>query len=146
MKQCLVDVNVVLALLADGHDHHQLAVGWFDSMTAGETVLCRIVQLSLIRLLGNRTVMGDKVRSASSAWRLIEEFLRDERVNFVGEPPQIDSVFPVMLRYSIPTNKLVADAWLAAFAIASSSRLVTLDAGFRQFKGLDLLLLQGDPP
>jgi len=63
-------------------------------------------------------------------------------VNFVGEPAQIDAVFPVMLRYSIPTNKLVADAWLAAFAIASSSRLVTLDAGFRQFKGLDLQLLQ----
>jgi predicted nucleic acid-binding protein len=115
-------------------------------MTAGETVLCRIVQLSLIRLLGNRTVMGDKVRSASNARRLIEELLRDERMNFIGEPSQIDSVFPAMLRYSIPTNKLVADAWLAAFAIASSSRLVTLDAGFRQFKGLDLLLLQADPP
>jgi toxin-antitoxin system PIN domain toxin len=142
MKQCLVDVNVVLALLADGHDHHQLAVGWFDSMTAGEAVLCRIVQLSLIRLLGNRTIMGDKVRSASAAWRLIEELLRDQRINFIGEPLQIDSVFPVMLRYSTPTNKLVADAWLAAFAIASSSRLVTLDAGFRQFKGLDLHLLQ----
>jgi toxin-antitoxin system PIN domain toxin len=142
MKQCLVDVNVVLALLADGHDHHQIAVVWFDSMAAGEAVLCRIVQLSLIRLLENRTIMGDKARSASDAWRLIEELLRDQRIDFIGEPSQIDSVFPVMLRYRIPTNKLIADAWLAAFAIASSSRLVTFDTGFRQFKGLDLYLLK----
>lgn len=142
MKQCLVDVNVLLALLADGHDHHQLAVVWFDSMAAREVVLCRIVQLSLIRLLGNRTIMGDKVRSASDAWRLIEELLRDQRIDFIGEPSQIDAVFPAMLRYRIPTNRLVADAWIAAFAIASSSRLVTFDAGFRQFKGLDLYLLK----
>ncbi len=79
MKQCLVDVNVVLALLADGHEHHQLAVGWFDSLAGDEIAICRIVQLSLIRLLGNRSVMGDKVRSASDAWLLIEELLRDER-------------------------------------------------------------------
>ena len=142
MKRCLVDVNVILALLADGHEHHELAMRWFDSVAPAEIALCRIVQLSLIRLLGNRTIMGSRSRSASDALRLIEELLRDQRVEFVGEPPQIDSVFPVMLRYSVPTGKLVANAWLAAFAVASQFRLVSLDSGFQQFKGLDLQLLQ----
>jgi toxin-antitoxin system PIN domain toxin len=142
MKQCLADVNILLALLVIHHAHHDFAVNWFAGVSAGEISLCRTVQLALIRLMGNRTIMGDYVLSASAAWQVIEEFLRDERVQFAAEPSQIDSVYPVMLRYPIPTNKLVADAWLAAFAIASSSRLVTLDAGFRQFKGLDLHLLQ----
>ena len=141
MKQCLADVNILLALFVIHHAHHDFAVRWFGGVSAGEVSLCRAVQLALIRLMGNRTIMGKYVLSASAAWQVIDEFLRDERVRFVAEPIQIDAVFPVMLRYSIPTNKLVADPWLAAFAIASSSRLVTLDAGFRQFKGLDLLLL-----
>jgi len=38
------------------------------------------------------------------------------------------------------------DAYLAAFAISSSTRMVTLDQDFRQFlgAGLDLELLQAD--
>jgi hypothetical protein len=79
--------------------------------------------------------MGSRSRSASDALRLIEELLRDQRVEFVGEPPQIDSVFPVMLRYSVPTSKLVANAWLAAFAVASQFRLVSLDSGFQPKNG-----------
>lgn len=115
---------------------------WFEGVSAGQVSLCRTVQLALIRLMGNRTIMDKYVLSASAAWNVIDEFLGDVRVRFVAEPARIDSVFPLMLRYSIPTNKLVADAWLAAFAIASSSRLVSLDSGFRQVKGLDLHLPQ----
>ena len=33
------------------------------------------------------------------------------------------------------------DAYLAAFAMAGGYRLVTTDKGFKQFKGLDLLLI-----
>lgn len=142
MKQCLADVNILLALLVVHHRHHDFAVRWFEDVAGREIALCRVVQLALIRLMGNKTIMGEYVISASAAWKVVEDLLRDERVEFVPEPPQIDSVFPIMLRYSTPTHKLVADAWLAAFAIASSSRLVTLDTGFRQFKGLDLYLLQ----
>jgi hypothetical protein len=36
------------------------------------------------------------------------------------------------------------DAYLAAFACAGGFQLVTTDSGFRQFRGLDLLLL-GEP-
>lgn len=38
--------------------------------------------------------------------------------------------------------KLWMDAYLAAFAIAGRFRMVTTDAAFRQFRGLDLLLLK----
>lgn len=141
MKQCLADVNILLALLVVHHNHHNFAVRWFGDVAPRQITLCRVVQLALIRLMGNRAIMGEYVISASAAWQVVEDLLKDERVEFVAEPMQIDSVFPVMLRYSTPTHKLVADAWLAAFAIASSSRLVTLDSGFRQFKDLDLHLL-----
>jgi uncharacterized protein len=37
--------------------------------------------------------------------------------------------------------KLWMDAYLAAFALAGRYQMVTTDAGFRQFRGLDLLVL-----
>ena len=142
MKPCLADVNVLLALLVRQHEHHKLALRWFDRLAANEAGLCRFVQLALIRLLGNRYIMGDDAISAGTAWRLIDELAQDERVDFVPEPDLLDSVLPTLLNYPVPTGKLIGDAYLAAFAIAGSLRMVTLDRGFRQFKGLDVEILQ----
>ena len=141
MKQCLVDVNVLLALIVARHQHHSLAREWFDRLSAGDAALCRFVQLALIRLLGNRTVMGDDAVSAAVAWGIIAELLADERIDFIAEPPLIDSILPELFRYPTPTNKLVSDAYLASFAMAASLRMVTMDRGFRQFEGLKVDLL-----
>jgi len=141
MKRCLADVNVLLPLLVRHHEHHELALRWFDGLAAGEAGLCRFVQLALVRLLGNRTIMGKYAVSASAAWGLIAELLADERVEFVAEPVPVDAVFPKLLRYETPTNKLVGDAYLAAFSIAGQMRLTTVDKGFKQFRGVDLQLL-----
>ena len=141
MKRCLVDVNVLLAVLVIHHEHHEPARKWFDGLEADEAGLCRIVQLALVRLLANRSIMGMHVVSASAAWSLIEALLEDERINFIPEPSGLDSALPTLLNYETPTGKLVTDAYLAAFAITASRRLVTLDRGFRQFRGLDVDLL-----
>jgi|ERR1017187_4957882 toxin-antitoxin system PIN domain toxin len=141
MKPCLADVNVLLPLLVRHHEHHELVLRWFDGLAAGEAVLCRFVQLALVRLLGNRTVMGEYAISASAAWDLIAELLEDERMEFAPEPALIDVVFPKLLRYAAPTSKLVGDAYLAAFSIAGQMRLATVDKGFGQFREVDLRLL-----
>jgi toxin-antitoxin system PIN domain toxin len=141
MKRCLIDVNVLLALLVVQHEHHELARKWFDGLVADEAGLCRIVQLALVRLLANRSIMAVHAVSASAAWNLIETLLEDERVDFIPEPSGLDLVLPTLLNYEIPTGKLVTDAYLAAFAITASRRLVTLDRGFRQFRELDVDLL-----
>ena len=141
MKPCLVDVNLWLALLVRQHDHHKLARRWFDRLTVSEAGLCRLVQLGVVRLLANRSIMGVHAVSAAAAWDLIGKLLEDERVDFISEPDEIDAVLPALLLYPIPTGKLVTDAYLAAFAICSSRRFVTFDRGFRQFRGLELDLL-----
>ena len=74
---------------------------------------------------------------------VLEELLLDERIDFTEEPPLLDSVFPSLLKHRGPASKLVGDAYLAAFALASARRMVTLDGGFKQFKGLDVELLSG---
>ena len=141
-KAWLADVNVLLALLVSHHEHHKVAFKWFDRLGAGEAGLCRWVQLALVRLLGNRHIMGQYATSALEAWALTEELQQDERVYFLAEPASAHTIFPSLLHYSVPTAKLVGDAWLAAHAFAARTRLVTLDSGFRQFKGLDLTVLK----
>jgi uncharacterized protein len=143
MKPCLADVNVLLALLVRQHEHHKEARKWFDRLAAGEAGLCRFVQLALIRLLGNHHIMGDDAVPAATAWRLIDELTQDERIAFIPEPDLLDSVLPTLLNSPVPTGKLISDAYLAAFSIAGARRMVTLDRGFRQFKGLDVEVLRG---
>ncbi len=141
MKPCLADVNVLLPLMVMHHEHHDLVSRWFENRSAGEVVLCRFVQLALIRLLGNRAVMGDYAVPASRAWELIAALLEDERVDFGAEPLTIETALPGLLRHPAPAGKLVGDAYLAAFSIAGKLRLSTIDRGFRQFANLDLDLL-----
>jgi predicted nucleic acid-binding protein len=97
MKPFFADVNVLLALLVRRHEHHKVAGRWFDRLAANEAGLCRFVQLALIRLLGNRHIMGDDAVPAASAWRLIDELARDERIAFVPEPELLDSFLPRLL-------------------------------------------------
>jgi len=66
----------------------------------------------------------------------------DERVEFLPEPPGVDRILAELLRYPAPTGKLINDAYLAAFAIASNRPLVTWDRGFPQFRGLRVRLLE----
>jgi toxin-antitoxin system PIN domain toxin len=143
MTPCLVDVNVWLALLAVRHVHHKPARRWFDALAADDAGLCRIVQLAVIRLLGNPTIMGTDAVPAVDAWNLISQLLEDERVVFVDEPPGIDSILPGLFRYPTPTGKLVGDAYLAAFAIAASRKIATTDRGFQQFRGLQVEWIEG---
>lgn len=85
--------------------------------------------------------MGQLAMAPADAWRMTEALRRDERVVFVQEPEGIDSIFPGLLNMPAPSGKPVGDAYLAAFAIASSRRMATFDAGFRQFKGLEVEIL-----
>jgi len=142
MKPCLVDVNVWVALLVPRHVHHERANRWFASLAPAESGICRVVQLALIRLLGNLSVMGGDALSAFDAWRIVGQLMEDERVDFIQESPGIEAILPDFFRYQVPTGKLVGDAYLAALAMAAGRRMVTTDRGFRQFRGLEVDILE----
>ena len=141
-KPCLVDINVLLALLAGNHAHHVTARKWFDGCDKDEIGICRYVQLGVIRLLGHTALMQQHAISGLAAFRIIHELIElDERVQFVADHKDVDLFFPQCLSEPVPASKAVNDAYLAAFALAAKRRLVTLDTGFKKFDKLDLLLL-----
>jgi uncharacterized protein len=140
-NSCLVDANVWLALLVKEHVHHFATGEWFDAIAPREAALCRVVQLTLLRLLGTRAIMGGATMSATEAWRRITELLDDERIEFLPEPPDLDVALTGLFRYTVPTQNLIMDAYLAAFAMSAGRKIVTWDRGFVQFQGLEVKLL-----
>ena len=56
--------------------------------------------------------------------------------NFAVEPPELDSILPGLFLYPVPTRNVIADAYLAVFAMSANFRLITRHRGFQRFRGL----------
>ena len=133
----LCDVNLLLALVTDRHAHHAVAVRWFNTLAAGDAVVCHIAQMGLLRLLNNPSVMQEEALTADACWDIWRRMLEDERIQFtVLEPPDLDAAFERFVSGRVFSPRLWTDAYLAAFADAGGMTLATFDRGFRNFPGL----------
>lgn len=142
----LCDSNVWLALALSGHRHHPLAREWMQSIDEPSSIaFCRATQQTFLRLLTNATVLGaygNLPLTNRQAWDAYKRFLADDRVAFLAsEPSGIESRWKHFALRDSASPKLWMDAYLAAFASAGGYRMVTTDAGYRQFADLNLLIL-----
>jgi hypothetical protein len=109
------DINVWVALTYEGHTHHSNAANWFATLSADATfAFCRFTQLGLLRLLTTEAVMADEVMTRPQAWAAYDRWLRDPRVEFVDEPPELETRFRALTRLRQPATKDWADSYLAA--------------------------------
>ncbi|HEX6900609.1 MAG TPA: TA system VapC family ribonuclease toxin [Thermoanaerobaculia bacterium] len=143
----LCDSNVLLALALSKHSHHRAAREWLESVAAPASILlCRATQQSFLRLLTNSTVLGAYGNSPltnQEAWSAYDSLLSDDRIVFrADEPVELEPIWKKLALRGTASPKLWMDAYLAAFALAGRYRMVTTDAAFRQFQGLDLLVLE----
>ncbi len=137
------DINVWVALTYDRHVHHISARKWFESLAStARLFFCRLTQLGLLRLLSVPAVMGpDQAKSQLEAWGAYDQWLQDERIEFLDEPAGIETQFRALTRSLHASPKNWADSYLAAFAQASRLTVVTFDQAFRS-KAKDVLLLK----
>jgi toxin-antitoxin system PIN domain toxin len=122
----LVGVGVWLAAIWGRHTHHRVAARWFDEQS-DDLLLCRVTQMSLLRLVSNQAIMGHDVLTRSQAWRIIDQLWADNRVLWADEPAQLEPVFRAISARNDHSHKLWTDDYLAAFAQASGAALATLD-------------------
>jgi toxin-antitoxin system PIN domain toxin len=127
----LLDVGVWLAAVWSGHVHHRRVAAWFARQN-DELVLCRVTQMSLLRLLSNPAVMDQDALTRASAWEVINRLRADERMRWAGEPAQLEQAWRAISARDDKSHKLWTDDYLAAFAQTADLGLGTLDTGFER--------------
>jgi uncharacterized protein len=142
----LCDSNIWLALALSRHGHHIAAREWLETVEeAASVVFCRATQQTFLRLLTNSSVLGafgNPPLTNRQAWSAYEALLDDDRIVFRAEEPAgVELLWKELALRGTASPKLWMDAYLAAFALAGRYRMVTTDAGFRQFHGLNPLVL-----
>ena len=127
----LADAGVWLAAVWGRHVHHGIARQWFDAQS-DDLLLCRVTQMSLLRLLSNPAIMREDAVTRSDAWRVIDQLWSDDRVLWAEEPDHLEAVFRAISARSDNSHKLWIDDYLAAFAQACGASLATLDTKLKE--------------
>lgn len=147
MTLFLPDTNVWLALSLDWHPAHSKAVVWWDGLSTGDGVLlCRPVQLSLLRLLTTRAVFttgGAEPLTNIEAWAVVDEIAGDPLVEMaVFEPVETFKIWRASSGVATASPKMWMDAYLSAWAKAADAVLVTNDRALSASHGGEVVVVQ----
>jgi len=122
---CLLDSNVLIALVQEDHVHAEAAGAWFQELRE-PFATCPITQGALLRvLLRGGVSLSDARASLSSVVGAAEHEFWSDEIDYLS----------VRLE-GVVGHRQVTDAYLAALARARSGRLASLDRG--------LIALHGD--
>ena len=139
MPAYLPDVNILLALAFEAHQHHSVAKEWIE--TADDCRVCRITQAGFLRLASNPILFGNDALTLSRAWSVYDAIMEDERFSFSPEPLGLEHFWRGLTNVESYSPNVWTDRYLAAFAIADALTLVTLDGGFRAVPELQVAVL-----
>jgi toxin-antitoxin system PIN domain toxin len=139
----LADINVVFALLVEGHEHHTRAWRWWQRRPDAGVAWCLPVRLGVLRLLTNPIAMEGEPLDGGTALDAWDAFHRDPRTLKLGPTGAAhESVFRRFVQGRRANANLWTDAWLAAAAESQGTGLTSFDAGFRHFGLRDFELLK----
>jgi uncharacterized protein len=147
---CLLDVNVWLAAAFPAHPAHDSSQKVLLEATPGTPALfCRATQQSFLRLVSTPTIFNayrSEPITNRDALSALAAFAALPQVDLIDEPAGLETLWWRLAGLEEPAPKRWMDAYLAAFAIRGSLRLISLDRDFQQFigAGLDLVLLRVD--
>ena len=117
----LLDVNVLMAVLWENHEHHQVARAWLRRTTDFAT--CPVTQLGFARV-SSHPALGYSM-SPDQAFGVLRAFLADARHHFV--PDDLSCEDRALHTDLIVSANQVTDHYLVALAQHHRFTLATLD-------------------
>lgn len=136
----LPDINVWLALIDRRHTHHRVASRYWDDPTVASRAFCRVTTNGFLRLCTHPKVVPSPL-SPHEAWITYQQFLATPGIRVLREPAGLDRQYCTLTCAPGFAHGLWTDAYLASLAMVSGCRLVSLDADFKRFPGLQFLHL-----
>jgi uncharacterized protein len=126
MSSCLLDVNVLIALLWPPHEAHARAQRWFAKNADQGWATCAMTQGGVVRILSNPAFSRHAV-SPRDAMQVLEASLQHRAHRFwtddIGIAEAVTHVGGRLLGH-----QQVTDAYLLGLAIHKKGRLATLDS------------------
>jgi toxin-antitoxin system PIN domain toxin len=119
----LPDVNVLLALVSEDHEHHIAAHTWFRAAPAWATT--PVTETGLIRLIMNPVVVGSRISSAV-ALDVLRRLRRQGDHRFVADESSLLS--PAIDLTALVGHRQVTDLHLVNLCAGAGCVLTTFDA------------------
>lgn len=117
----LLDVNALMAVLWENHEHHQLARAWFKNITSFAT--CPVSQLGFARV-SSHPLLGFSM-TPETAFSILRKFINDPRHRFIADDL---SCADRILRTDLMLGaNQITDRYLVALARHRGCSLATLD-------------------
>lgn len=132
----LLDVNLLMALLWENHEHHQPARAWFRSVSAFAT--CPVVQLGFARVSAH-PLLGYGL-TPELAFGVLRQLLADPRHQFI--PDDLSCTDRVVRTDLMPGANQITDRYLVALARQHRLGLATLDLPLAKSFSSDLGLIE----
>jgi toxin-antitoxin system PIN domain toxin len=146
----LFDTSVWIALSFAAHPLHPPArAAFLAASPANRAFFCRATQQSVLRILSTPAIVkayGVPTPTNRDALAILDRLMAYPSVGFVEEPPNIVPRWRAFADLPSPSPKRWMDAYLAAFAFEAGLTLVTGDADFKAFPGLNPTVLIAPPP
>jgi uncharacterized protein len=123
----LLDVNTLIALTWDGHEHFQAAHGWFSSRSQQGFATCHVTQSGFLRLSLNPKVVRCQIGIADALAKLNSLTSQTPHRFWADGPVEAES--PVW--NSVTGHSQVTDTNLFLIARRHNGVLVTFDGAIR---------------
>jgi toxin-antitoxin system PIN domain toxin len=118
---CLLDVNLLMALLWENHEHHTKARSWFKRVSTFAT--CPVSQLGFARV-SSHPLLGYGM-TPDDAFGVLRRLLADPRHQFV--PDDLSCADRVVRTDLMAGANQITDRYLVALARQHGLSLATLD-------------------
>lgn len=127
----LLDVNTLLALAEEEHEHHGLVMEWFQSMTPREWGVCPFTEAGFLRLATNPKVGAHAVEEAVA---ILDSISALPGYRFW---PISDSWVRLSAPFSARLfgHQQITDASMLGLALKEDGVLVTLDQAVKYLAG-----------
>jgi uncharacterized protein len=129
----LPDVNVLVALAWDDHDHHERCHAWLNAHPGDLICTCPITEMGLVRISAMPRKTGGRMATSTDALRLLAVWSRLEQHLFL--PDSLSWREVEALQGPLQGYRQVTDAYLLALARVNRARVVTLDHGLMALQG-----------
>jgi uncharacterized protein len=121
----LLDVNILMALLDAGHEHHEIAHDWFARIGSAYWATCPITENGVIRIMAQPRYPKGLAQPAAVASHLEKACQQSNHIFWPDDLSLLDSSYVESRKIS--SHKQVTDTYLLALAVKHGGQFATFD-------------------